>query len=235
LGSVVFSSVIATSAKRSPSVGLAPLLAAARNFSGLLVTSAKISANSLQVSTRFITVVLSTMTMKQGAKEVSVITRENSRKLQERSTMYSSAADVAEMQAMCVEIADKTASSAHPKDRISAVATAIGVGWNRALEFLAGKARRIDGWEKDLARENLAELKRAEEQRRIAGHVAYLNRTLSYLKASDPELYGPHIDLVERGLAAGGVLDCAVAETAAEPARAFGMRLPSPNDDDASD
>jgi len=125
--------------------------------------------------------------------------------------MYSSAADVAEMQRICVEIADRTAASRAKKDRIEAVHEMGRIGWNRALEFLIGKARRIDGWEKDLAREYLAEIKRIEDERVAAKHVAYLNRTLGYLRATDPDLYGPHIDRVERGLAAAGVLDSAVA------------------------
>jgi len=126
--------------------------------------------------------------------------------------MYSSAADVAEMKALCAEIALREAASPHDKDRIAAIQNAIGVGWNRALELLIGRARRIDSWEKDLARDRVAELKRAEQQRRVAGHVDFLNRQLAYLKASDPDLYGPHIDRVERGLAAAGVLDCPLAE-----------------------
>lgn len=151
--------------------------------------------------------------------------------------MYSSPADVAEMKALCLEIADKTAASKHEKDRIAAVQKAVGVGWNRALEFLKGRARKIDSWEKDLARENVAELRRAEEQRRIAGHVDFLNRQLAYLKTSDPDLYGPHIDRIERGLASAGVLDCAVADAAGEPARVkpFGVRRPLGNEDGNSD
>ena len=133
--------------------------------------------------------------------------------------MYSSAADVAEMKRLCAEIADRSAASGRSKDRVNAVQKALGLGWNRSLEFLAGKARVVPSWQKDLAREHVAELKRAEDARKAAEHVAFLNRTLAYLKSSDPELYGPHVARIEHGLAAAGVLDrtMAPASRAVEP------------------
>lgn len=126
--------------------------------------------------------------------------------------MYSCVADVREMQRLCSDIAERTASTNKKKDRINAVEKALGLSWNRCLEFLSGRARHVDSWEKDLARDHLAALKRAEQQREAAEHISYLNRCLGHLKASDPELLGPHVDIVERALIAGGILDRALVE-----------------------
>jgi hypothetical protein len=87
----------------------------------------------------------------------------------------SATADVTEMQALCIEIADRVVGkSAAEKVRIPALASQIGVSTNRALEFLRAKARRVDSWEKDRARQRRDELKRAEQRRREHEHLAWL-------------------------------------------------------------
>jgi len=117
-------------------------------------------------------------------------------------------ADVMEMQSLCAEIADRAGAS-REKERIDAVRRQLGVGWNRALEFLRGKARRVDSWEKDHARRNIEELRR----RAAIDHIANLNRTLAYLKTTDPDGYGAHVDAMERSLVASGLLARPLAET----------------------
>lgn len=117
----------------------------------------------------------------------------------------SSSNDVLEMQTICGEIADRLADSAREKDRIGAVLRAFNyrIGWNRVLEFLRGRARRVDSWEKDHARAALADIKRAERQRRDHEHLAWLREQIDRAKASGEEFHGAHIDGLEHFLRLG--------------------------------
>lgn len=135
---------------------------------------------------------------------MSLINGEKSPIRVERSSM-SAEADVLEMQSLCSQIADRLAESAAQKDRVRAVKSAVkkqndqgerveAFGWNRVLEFLCGKARRIDSWEKDLARETVAELKDAERRRRDLEHLEWLESEIARHRAAGEELRGPHID-----------------------------------------
>ena len=75
-----------------------------------------------------------------------------------------SADDVIEMKGLANEIADRmVGEGAKLAARAGAVINAIGgITENRALEFLSGKARRVDGWEKDNARRRRAALRERE-------------------------------------------------------------------------
>jgi hypothetical protein len=82
--------------------------------------------------------------------ERSSIHRENSQKRPEIS--MSSADDVIEMKGLVNEIADRlVGTGAKLAARAGVVIKAIGgdTTENRALELLSGRARRVDGWEKD--------------------------------------------------------------------------------------
>lgn len=121
----------------------------------------------------------------------------------------SAADDVLDMRDLCAEIAAREVGAGPAKARISAVSRSLGIGWNRALELLNGKARRVDAWEKDNARRRVEELRRIE----AVNHINNLNRTLQYLRTTDPDGYRTHADRVERALADAGVLDRTMAET----------------------
>ena len=68
----------------------------------------------------------------------------------------SAADDVAEMQTLAGFIADKLAASTKNKDRTKALYDALNpnarrdelVSWNRCFEFLTGRARLVQSWEK---------------------------------------------------------------------------------------
>lgn len=127
---------------------------------------------------------------------------ENSPKPRENAKM-SSRSDVLEMKGLCERIADCLAHSHRDKERATAVSRRLGVTWNRAFDFLKARAHRVDSWEKDYAREAVAELERAERARKDAEHFAWLEDTVGRLKASGEELRGPHIDAFERVLRLG--------------------------------
>ncbi len=110
-------------------------------------------------------------------------------------------ADVLEMQTWFEQIADFIA----PKTTDQARATALqgtfrdSAGkplftWNRAYELLKGKARRVDGFEKDNAKRRLAELQRAadEENRNDFQTLeARLSRMEAALERIDPHFHQP--------------------------------------------
>lgn len=119
--------------------------------------------------------------------------------------------DVLKMQSICEAIADLLAAPGDVKARTRPVRSRLGVklfSWNRINEFLRAKARRVDSWEMDHARAQLAALKAEAEQREAAEHVDWLARTLASYRASpDPYLRRPEISALERTLAAAGLLD----------------------------
>jgi hypothetical protein len=121
----------------------------------------------------------------------------------------SAADDVYEMKTLATELADRLAGqgASANKARVAAVSREIGVGWNRALEFLSGKARRVDAWEKEHAKRRIAELRDAERRR-------LENEYLDWLVASAPERRGAMLDRLEQALrvARGGDSAVAVSE-----------------------
>jgi len=109
----------------------------------------------------------------------------------------SAADDVLDMRVLCAEIAAREARGGSAKEQITAVSKALGVGWNRALEFLKGKARRVDAWEKDNARRRLAALRERERIERENEHLAWLECEIARHRASGEEFRGPHVDGLE--------------------------------------
>jgi hypothetical protein len=107
----------------------------------------------------------------------------------------SSADDVSEMVTLSTELADRLAGhGAAMKQRIGAVADAVGVTTNRALEFMKGKARRVDAWEKEHAKRRVAELRDAERRQRERAHLLWLESELGRLQSSGEEFHGAHVD-----------------------------------------
>ena len=130
----------------------------------------------------------------------------------------SAADDILEMKGLCSQIADRLAASSDDKDRVNAVVQALmaRVSWNRAFEFLKGRARRIDSWEKDLARARLTELKRIEREREAQRTIAWLASALEGAAASGADVDRSDLAAVQRVLARIGASDSALGDT--EPA-----------------
>jgi hypothetical protein len=114
--------------------------------------------------------------------------------------------DVAEMEIICGDLADRLAVGTGAKARIKAVADALGIGWNRSLELLRGKARRVDGYEKDHARRKLEELKEAELRRTTESRLAWLRSTVEHLRQTDEEFHRFDVDGLERAVSRMGAL-----------------------------
>lgn len=143
-------------------------------------------------------------------EEVSPIRREKSPMFGE--VPMSAAADVKEMRELCGEIADRLAGKRSAvKDRTQSLVDRLGFEWNRAFELLCGKARRIDSYEKDNARQLLADLKRAEQRQRELDHLGWLECEIARHRASGEELRGAHVDGLEHLLRVARGADSAVA------------------------
>lgn len=126
----------------------------------------------------------------------------------------SAADDVLEMKLLTNDLADRlVGKGAKLAARAGAVLKAIGgdITDNRALELLKGKARRIDGWEKDNARRRLAALRERERLERENEHLAWLECEIARHRASGEELRGPHVDGLEHLLRVARGADGAVA------------------------
>jgi hypothetical protein len=105
--------------------------------------------------------------------------------------------DVLDMQRVTNELADRlVGAGAKLAARAGAVVKAIGGDTtdNRALEFLKGKARRVDAWEKHNAERRRDELRELERIERENQHLAWLECEIARHRASGEELRGPHID-----------------------------------------
>lgn len=129
----------------------------------------------------------------------------------------SAADDIFEMKGLCSQIADRLAASSDDKDRANAVVQALKarVTWNRAFEFLKGKARRIDSWEKDLARAQLQELKRIEREREALRTISWLASALENAALSGEDVDRSDLAAVQRVLSRIGALDSAVGSASA--------------------
>lgn len=141
-------------------------------------------------------------------------------------------ADVREMRDLIGEFADLLTRSHREKDRIIAVREAlprkpggeVPFSWNRTLEFLRGKARRVDAWEKELVRQEKRKLEAAERRREANRLIANLNRTVAYLRSTDPDGHRDDVAAIERTLALAGVLDRPMAERRDDEAASGGTR-----------
>lgn len=123
----------------------------------------------------------------------------------------SAADDVFEMQHLCETLAEKLTRSLREKVRIRAIRSRVltpnntpAFGENRVLEFLRGRARRVDSWEKDLVRKELERIAEAERMAELQKHVRWLRRTTEYLRATDEELHGLDIDAIEQAVRVAG-------------------------------
>lgn len=118
----------------------------------------------------------------------------------------SSEADIAFMENACGRIARSRGVHSR-QEQVSAVMRALHVSANRAYEFLTGKARRVDGFEKDQARKILKQIEAEDELRENAAFERRLQSTLAHLKATDPDFYRADIAGLERALLRGGEVD----------------------------
>ncbi len=130
----------------------------------------------------------------------------------------SAADDVVEMQSLVGFIADKLTASNKDKDRTKAIYAALNpdahrdelITWNRCYEFLKGKARLVQSWEKDLARIKREAIEDAERQRRATEHVAWLRGVHQSATASGADMDRADLAALERVLArvsaSGGAL-----------------------------
>ena len=131
-----------------------------------------------------------------------------------RETAMSAEADVSEMSDLCSEIAAALTRSHREKDRVSAVRSAMGrrpngewlFSWNRTVEFLRARARRVDSWEKDRARQVRDELKQAEERRRERDHLEWLERQIASGAAPSGGAGNGLVDLLRRARAEAGAV-----------------------------
>lgn len=132
----------------------------------------------------------------------------------------SAEADVAEMKSLCGELADRLAGSDAYKDRVRTVQSKLGLSWNRAMEFLRGKARLVQSWEKDHARAVLRELREAEQRRREQDHLVWLRQQIDRARATGEEFHGPHVDGLEHVFRLARDPGSAVEISGGEPAGA---------------
>lgn len=115
----------------------------------------------------------------------------------------SAIADVSEMQGICAEIV-RLLPVGLQKQQVPELARKIGVTENRALEFLRAKARRVDSWEKDVARRLRDDLRRAAERRREHEHLTWLQEQMAGMDGSG-------VDALQHLLRRGGYEAGAVA------------------------
>jgi hypothetical protein len=121
----------------------------------------------------------------------------------------SAADDVVEMQSLCEFIAERLAISNKDKDRTKALYSAFNpephrgelITWNRCFEFLKGKARLVQSWEKDLARTQRDAIKAAERERRAREHVEWLQFIHQQATAEGEDMDRAEVAALERVLA----------------------------------
>ena len=128
----------------------------------------------------------------------------------------SAADDVMEMQSLVRLIADRLSPSKKDKDRTRAIYDALNahrgelISWNRCFEFLKGKARLVQSWEKDLARQKQQALRDAARRQATLGHVEWL-RSIHEQAASDgADMDRADLAALERVLSRVGALDSAL-------------------------
>lgn len=130
----------------------------------------------------------------------------------------SAADDVIEMKTLSNELADRLVGiGAQVQTRIGAVLKAINAGasqpisGNRAYEFLQGKARRVDAWERDNAKRQLEQLKERERLARENEHLAWLECEIARQRATGSGFHGPQVDGLEHLLRMARGADGSVA------------------------
>lgn len=128
----------------------------------------------------------------------------------------SAADDVAEMQTLAEFIADKLAASTKNKDRTNALHAAFNprvnrgeelISWNRCFEFLTGRARLVQSWEKDLARAKRDAIETAERDRRNREHIEWLRFIHQQATDDGSDMDRAELAALERVLSRVGALD----------------------------
>ena len=130
----------------------------------------------------------------------------------------SAADDVAEMQTLAGFIADKLGASTKNKDRTKALYDALNpnahrdelVSWNRCFEFLTGRARLVQSWEKDLARAKRQAIEAADRERRNREHIEWLRFVHEQATENGADMDRSDLAALERVLSRVGALDRAV-------------------------
>lgn len=134
----------------------------------------------------------------------------------------SAADDVAEMQTLAGFIADKLGASTKNKDRTNTLHAAFNpdlrrgdelISWNRCFEFLTGRARTVQSWEKDLARAKREAIEAADRQRRTREHIEWLHFVHQQATESGADVDRAEIAALERVLSRVGALDSAVGNS----------------------
>jgi hypothetical protein len=150
--------------------------------------------------------------------DVSPTPVEHSKNQRENSPM-SAADDVAEMQTLAGFIADKLSASTKNKDRTNALHASLNpdlrrgkelISWNRCFEFLTGRARLVQSWEKDLAREKRKAIEATERDRRNREHIEWLRFVHQQAAADGADMDRADFAALERVLSRVGALDSAV-------------------------
>lgn len=121
----------------------------------------------------------------------------------------------AEMNSLVIEAA-QAAASPNWKDRVLAAARILGLPFPRAKAFYYREKRRVTAKEMDHARAAIRGYRAERGRQKAAELVANLNRTVAYLRATDPDGYGPDIAVLEHVLSRAGVLDRALADAEAQ-------------------
>lgn len=121
----------------------------------------------------------------------------------------------AEMYSYAFEAA-QSAPTDNWKDRVHAAARVLNLPFARAKAFYYREPRRVTAEEMDYARQAIRALRDERRQRKAAELVANLNRTVAYLRATDPDGYSADIAALEHTLSRAGLLDRALAETEGE-------------------
>lgn len=146
----------------------------------------------------------------------------------------SAADDVVEMQSLCEFIAEKLSISKKDKDRTKAIYGALNpnghrdelVTWNRCYEFLKGRARIVQSWEKDLARAQRDAIRASERERRAQEHVEWLQFVHQQAISSDEDMDRVEIAALERVLARvgalGGPVGCSEADEREDQSQGWG-------------
>lgn len=119
-------------------------------------------------------------------------------------------ADVAFMESACVRIADARAMGASVKQKIGILVRLLQISENRAYEFYKGKARRVDGFEKDRAREVLAAIEAENARRKEQEHIEWLRSTYEQMAEGDSGVDSHEVVRLEHLLRKLGALDSPV-------------------------
>ena len=134
----------------------------------------------------------------------------------------SAADDVAEMRTLAGFIADKFSASNKNKDRTNALYDVFNpdrhrggelVSWNRCFEFLTGRARTVQSWEKDLARAKRDAIKAAERERQAQQHIEWLRFIHQQAAQDGADMDRADLAALERVLSRVGALDSTMGDT----------------------